>query len=260
MLFAAYNDKIYVWAPSAVSQALGTKPEMIITPVYRRSRGGGYISSNCPHAINNLLLGDLGLEEVLLAATDSGNVCGYRVEAIFSALERAARDGIARPVDGPEIDPFLLEFVEDSAWGLAIHKYARLIAVSANTGNITVFAFALVDPEERNLDPDRPVETTNFTDNDQKWLHIHTRTKWLWLRDTMPNGYRKRNVKITYTGHFANIPCVSFFSSVDDPNGVWMISTDIENRVMVWKIWESLSPVKVFKSNDMNFAYRPHNK
>lgn len=201
-----------------------------------------------------MVLGDLGLEEVLLVVTESGNVCGYRVEAIFSALERAARNGVARPVHSSEVDPFFVEFVEESAWGLAIHKYSRLIAVSANSGCITVFAFALVDPDEKDLGPDRPLEMTNFTDNDKEWLHIHTRTKFLWLRGRMPDEHRKRNVKMTYTGHFENIPCVSFFNSVQDPNGTWMFSTDIKNRVIIWKIWESLSPVKIFNFNDLAFG------
>jgi hypothetical protein len=33
----------------------------------------------------------LGVDEVLLLATDSGNVTGYNVEAIFSAINRSTQ-------------------------------------------------------------------------------------------------------------------------------------------------------------------------
>ncbi|KAF4239634.1 hypothetical protein CNMCM6457_008554 [Aspergillus fumigatiaffinis] len=251
LLFVAYGHQIYVWEPAGSFQLLGSQPEMIISPVMKDPHSSGYISPSFPHAINNLLVDDLGREEVLLLVTDSGNVCGYRVEAIFSALKRAAenKENDKRPLDGSQVDPFFVEYVQASAWGLAIHKFARLIAVSANTGLITVFAFALVNPTSK----DRSDELENepdFTDYDQTWLDIRGNEQFAQLQRLMPDKHRKRNIKLTYTGHFSNIPSVGFYNCDLDPNGTWMVSTDIDNKLLVWKIWESLGPFNVYHFNE----------
>lgn len=215
----------------------------------------GYISPRFPHAINNILVDDLGREEVLLLATDSGNVCGYRVEAIFSALERAAESGQARPLDGSEVHPFFVEFVGNSAWGLAIHKFARLIAVSANTGLITVFAFALVGdptPEDSSDSSGRSIEAgDDLREDGLTWETVNTSEQFMQLRNLMPDRHRSRNIRLTYTGHFTNIPSVSFLNCDLDPNGTWMMSTDIDNKMLVWKIWQSLGPFNVYHFNDI---------
>ncbi|KKA25398.1 hypothetical protein T310_0576 [Rasamsonia emersonii CBS 393.64] len=246
------RHQIYVWKPSGPWQVLGSTPEMIITPVMKDPNAEGYISPEFPHAINNILVDDLGRDEVLLLATDSGNVCGYHVESIFSALERAKANNEKRPVRDPHIDPFLCEHVGMSAWGLAIHKLARLIAVSANTGLITVFAFALVDTSsESSDDSESPLDfQDDYRDYGQNWLNVENNAQFLQFRRLMPDRYRSRNVRLTYTGHFTNIPCVSFLNCDLDPNGTWMVSTDIDNKLLVWKIWEGLGPFNAFHFSD----------
>lgn len=253
LLFTACRHQIYVWEPAGSSQALGTEPEMIITPIMKNPRAGGYISPQIPHAVNNILVDDLGREEILLLATDSGNVCAYQVETIFWALERAAEFDLARPLDDSGIHPFFAEFVEESAWGLAIHKFARLIAVSANTGLITVFAFALVNPSsEDGSDPSGSFEASDDQrEYEQTWDLITSSDELLRLRNLMPGGHRSRNIRLSYTGHFTNIPCVSFLNCDLDPNGTWMVSTDIDNKMLVWKIWQSLGPFSVSHFNDI---------
>ncbi|GFF40179.1 uncharacterized WD repeat-containing protein C27B12.05 [Aspergillus udagawae] len=249
LLFVAYSHQIYVWEPAGSFQMLGSKPEMIITPVMKEPHSSGYISPSFPHAVNNLLVDDLGREEVLLLVTDSGNVCGYRVEAIFSALKRATENkDDKRPLDGSQVDPFFVEYVQASAWGLAIHKFARLIAVSANTGLITVFAFALVNPASKDCSDELENEP-HLTDYDQTWLDIRGNEQFAQLQRLMPDKHRTRNIKLTYTGHFSNIPSVGFYNCDLDPNGTWMVSTDIDNKLLVWKIWESLGPFNVYHFN-----------
>lgn len=249
LLFVAYGHQIYAWEPAGSSQVLGSKPEMIITPVMRNPQSQGYIAPLSPHAINSILVDDLGREEVLLLVTDSGNVCGYRVEAIVSALKRDHK----RPLDGSQIDPFFVEYVEASAWGLAIHKFSRLIAVTANTGLITVFAFALVNPaSEKGRSCDHLLEE-DLSDSDQTWLEIKNSSQFVQLQQLMPDKHRTRNIKLTYTGHFANIPSISFLNCDLDPNGTWMVSTDIDNKLLVWKVWESLGPFNVFHFNSVSF-------
>ncbi|KAL2828198.1 hypothetical protein BDW59DRAFT_51469 [Aspergillus cavernicola] len=260
LLFVAYSQQIYVWEPAGASQTLGSKPEMIINPVMKEVHGTGYIQPDFPHEINSILVDDLGREEVLLLVTDSGNVCGYRVDAIFSALKRAAGSGKPRPLDGTEVDPFFLEYVGASAWGLAIHKFARLIAVTANTGLVTVFAFALVNLTSGTSDDalSQLEEDGEFTDCGQTWLDIRTGEQFNQLRNLMPEKHRTRNIRLTYTGHFSNIPSVSFLNCDLDPNGTWMVSTDIDNKVLVWKVWETLGPFNIYYFNEVTFRAFPN--
>ncbi|KAL3432804.1 hypothetical protein BDV09DRAFT_187249 [Aspergillus tetrazonus] len=253
LLFVACGHQIYVWEPAGASQVLGSRPEIIITPVMKEPHATGYIRPASPHEINSILVDDLGREEVLLLATDSGNVCGYRVEAIYSTLKRAVDNGRARPLDGSEVEPFFIEYVGASAWGLAIHKFARLIAVSANTGYVTVFAFALVSPgSDKGDDLFRQLEKADdATEYGQTWLHIRTEGQFKQLQQLMPEKYRTRNIKLTYSGHFTNIPSVGFLNTDFDPNGMWMVSTDIYNRTIVWNVWRSLSPFNEYHLNNV---------
>ncbi|KAL4884051.1 hypothetical protein BJY04DRAFT_183851 [Aspergillus karnatakaensis] len=259
LFFTACSHQISVWEPAGSSQTLGSRPEMIITPVMKEPHGEAYIRPTSPHEINSILVDDLGREEVLLLVTDSGNVCGYRVEAICSALKRAAESGKPRPLKTTEVDPFFIEYVGSSAWGLAIHKFARLIAVSANTGLVTVFAFALVDssPEKGNDEDVSLGEAEEFTDNGQSWLHIKNDDQLNQLQQSTPDKRRTQNIKMNYTGHFTNIPSVTFLNSDIDPNGTWMVSTDIENKVIVWKVWDSLGPFNCYYLNGVSFRTFP---
>ncbi|CEL01702.1 hypothetical protein ASPCAL01281 [Aspergillus calidoustus] len=260
LFFVACGHQIYVWEPAGGLQTLGPKPEMIITPVMKEPRGEGYIQPGFPHDINSILVDDLGREEVLLLVTDSGNVCGYRVEAIFSSLKRATEAGKTKPLDGADVDPFFLEYVDSSAWGIAIHKFARLIAVTANTGLVTVFAFALVGsvPGAGEDVVPQPDGDDEFTDYGHTWIHIKSSEQFSHLRQLMPDRHRTRNIKLTYTGHFSNIPSVTFLNCDLDPNGMWMVSTDIDNKVLVWKVWDSLGPFNIYYFNDDTFRTFPN--
>ncbi|KAJ5901170.1 hypothetical protein N7504_007163 [Penicillium tannophilum] len=247
LLFAAYGSDIYVWVPTGPFQLLGTDPEMIIRPVMENPVASGYIDRSNPHTINNILVDDLGRDEILLLVTDSGNVCAYHVESIYSAVTRCASRGDKRPFDGSEVTPFFVENVGMSAWGLATHKYARLIAVSANTGQITIFAFALVDSTLAD-DKNGPQSSSDqdLGHLDRTWVHIHSLKQFRELRELMPVNHRSRNLRLTYRGHFDNIPSISFANFDLDPNGEWMVSTDISNRVIVWRVWDSLYPNQVY--------------
>lgn len=248
LLFVAYSDQIYVWEPAGPRQVLGRKPAMIITPVMRDPDAEGYISSRCPHGINSILVDDLGRDEILLLATDSGNVCGYHVESIFSYIEAAKSRGEKFPILEPRIDPFFCENVGLSAWGLAIHKFARLIAVTANTGVITVFAFALAETDAESDDDPTGFWADLSMSFEQNWVHIQNEEDFATLHELYrKNRHRSRNVRISFQGHYTNIPSVSFLSSDLDSGGMWMVSTDIENKVFVWTIWDNLDPVRVLQ-------------
>ncbi|KAJ6024241.1 hypothetical protein N7540_005038 [Penicillium herquei] len=247
LIFVAHGADIYAWIPHGPHQILGTQPAMIINPVMKNPRAAGYIDRTAPHTINNVLVDDLGRDEVLLLATDSGNVCAYHVEAIYSTIMRCTSAGYKRPYSGSEVNPFFVENVGMSAWGLAMHKFARLIAISANTRQITVFAFALVDSTSTNSDDQSQPSINQTTEQvDDAWVKIETQRDLLKLRKSMPANHRSKNLRLTYRGHLDNIPCVSFANFDLDANGEWMVSTDITNRVIVWRIWDFLSPFEIY--------------
>ncbi|TGZ81002.1 hypothetical protein EX30DRAFT_395837 [Ascodesmis nigricans] len=120
-LFIALCSDIYVYAPTYPYQRIPEKPLTILksTPLYGY---GGYIDQTHPHYINSLTIGELGSEEVLVSAHDNGDVCVWYT----SDLSRVA----------------LQKNVRLSAWGVALHQKKRLLAVSANSHEITIFGLS----------------------------------------------------------------------------------------------------------------------
>lgn len=109
-----------------------------------------------PHAINNLVVADLGEEEILCMACDDGDVMAvytHSIEHMMQETERklASNDdlqpGLSPPLDvwarSGQLRALLHVNLGASAWGLAVHKEARLIAASCNDHNVYVFAPAL---------------------------------------------------------------------------------------------------------------------
>lgn len=259
LVFTAHGENIHVWVPHGPLQQLGSQAAMIIKPVMKEPSRPGYLTPLAPHTINTIIVDELGLDEVLVIATDSGNICAYHVEAIFSAMNRHVK-GRGRQSFGTTeanfVSPFLAESVEQSAWGLSVHKFARLIAVSANTGEITVFAFALVDSASADDIDDEALgasDTMDVGQPDPTWVSIKTIDQLQQLQKLMPHHHRSQNLRLTYRGHFVNIPCVSFASFDLDAGGTWMVSTDIRNKIHIWKIWESLWP---WKTCHPGYSYR----
>src|SRR5271154_6074292 len=88
LYFVASHADISVYQPRFPLQKLGSKPSLTISPTVAESEARGYIDQRRPHAVNHLLTGDLGHEEILLVATDSGNVAAYHTRAIRDAIEK----------------------------------------------------------------------------------------------------------------------------------------------------------------------------
>ncbi|RMZ72833.1 ribonucleotide reductase transcriptional regulator crt10 [Pyrenophora seminiperda CCB06] len=135
----ASNTVIHVYRPSFPSQSV-SKPELVIHPPSMGRSAPGVFQAN-PLSINRILVDYLGNEEILLLVRDDGDVIGYRIEEIHRALER--RTNQDEPTSEDNIPVFLHRNVGGSAWGLAIHREARIIAISANTHCVTVIAYAL---------------------------------------------------------------------------------------------------------------------
>ncbi len=180
--------------------------------------------------MNNLLVGDLGEEEIVACVCDDGDVLAYHTRAVFHTVERrSAGDGLGYD-DGDMIKPFFNDNVGLSAWGLAIHKASRMIAVSANTHEITVFAFAL-SSKDLNIDPASSVD-----DVSRHAVSRSDTSDCLHQRKISPSQ-RAENVRISLEGHRDNIPNIAFCNTDDDKEGRWLFSADIDGEMLVWDIW-----------------------
>ncbi len=242
LLFIAYVDKIHIFEPNFPSQTLPKKPELIIAIPESRPNLTGYINRDSPHAINHLIIGDIGNEEVLVACCDDGDVVGYTVRSIERLLEtlpdlrRQAKPSGRNPETAPTIAgrPFLLENVGKSAWGLATHKAQRLLAVSSNSKEIRIFVFAL-DPSGRpNIDMKMNSELAHLETNDEPFLSDDK--LWPKVRTGSPRD-RSKNSMIVLSLHNTNIPNIAFYDSDRGCNETYLASTDIEGKLLIWEVW-----------------------
>ncbi|KAK2764965.1 hypothetical protein FQN54_008664 [Arachnomyces sp. PD_36] len=271
LYFVACRDTIHVFEPTPPGQTIGTYPGIIITPVVKNPSAPGFISSRVPHAVNRILVDDIGRDEILVLVTDSGNIVGYRTRLILKALndakaQRRKEDGLGLN-HGPRdahVDTFFSEYVGLSAWGVAIHKYARLIAVATNTTYITVFAFALVDESvisdnDDNDDNDSLDHGDDLNLQSQEWMTIQSPEGFSDLSMLLPERRRSRNLRLILDGHQTNIPNISFLNSDLDKEGNWLVSTDIDNYLMVWNIWKQMTPVNRVEFTDPILDHRGWN-
>lgn len=245
LYFVAHQDSVAVFQPSLHSHTLGNRSDINIVPALANAKAKGALDPSRPHSINHLIVGELGSEEILLLSTDSGNVAAYYTAGIQDGIEKEpykfSRGGRSDLVG---IRPFLVHWVYESAWGLSIHKQARMLAVSSNRpfhepsvgvdAAVTVFAFALTDSVGRavGIGDDK---STSREEDESEWS--------IWVPDAanprkLPD--RSRNWKTRLEGHTCNIPSVSFVNSDADREGKYLLSTDIEGITRYWDIWQGV--------------------
>ena len=243
-------DKVYVYMPSFPEQTITTKPVLLID--LPRSRAGlrGCLDLSRPHAVNHLIIGDIGDEEVLVLACDDGDVISYTVRSISLAIDEGAetvfepdpyenqklkryrQSGWANLVL-PVIDPsrtlpfrvmaaWFHENVGASAWGLATHKANRLLAVSSNTKDINIFA--------PSLSPNRNGAFTSRNPPSQRIERYMACKTW----SSSPLKDRSLGRKLVLHGHGANIPNIAFCDNALDPEGRYLVSTDIDGYTFAW--------------------------
>jgi hypothetical protein len=208
LYFVACADCVKVFQPKYPSQALQESPALTVYAPPSGSNLSGYLDVNLPHCINRVHVDYLGREEILLSAHDNGDVYGYYVSAIQAEID--FRSGNASSQAWGNVKPFFHRNVGKSAWGLAVHREARLIAISANTHEVTVVAFELTEPSALNSDTDdsaRPsrVITLKATDN---------------------------------------IPSISFDNNGTDPSGRWLLSSSINGGTSLWELDHPEYPVQ----------------
>lgn len=173
-------------------------------------------------SINHIITGFLGEEEILLICTDKGDVFAHYTKVIASQVFDRAQQR-TNPADCPSsFEPFFQENVGKSAWGLAIHRRSRLMAVSSNRWEVTVFAPALTKPPmvpEKRAAKMSEVEKT--------------------VRD------RKKNMRIVIGMPAAshNMPNICF---LDDEQGFAekVGGTDIDGHTWIADIWKPRTPVR----------------
>lgn len=264
LLFVARIDIIYVYTPSFPEQLITTEPKALILLETSRPGLPGYIDTRRPHAVNHLIVGDIGDEEVLVVACDDGDVISYTVRSISLAIDQGAklvlgyqsyyvgRAFIRSTLKGwrnmnmilSDMDPdssagcrtlvaWFHENVGASAWGLATHKRARLLAVSSNTKDIHVY-FPSLSLERhgafRQTYP-YPEEMGNFT----AWKNP----------GPTPMIDRSVNRLAILRGHEANIPNIAFCDNASDPAGKYLVSTDINGNTIIWDIWRQAQLIDI---------------
>ena len=187
---------------------------------------GGYVDRSVRgQTINHLITGLLGDNEIVLVCTDNGDVVAYDTQPIADIVfgEAHPRQGLASLLDKRhkgksakrhKLRPFFQQNVCKTAWGLAIHRKSRLIAVSTNLAEVTVFALSQVGaPSEQNT-------------------AIEARVR---------ERFRTWRIVVALGPDAENIPNVCF---LDDKRGFAekVAAIDIGGTAWVANIWKPLSP------------------
>ncbi|KAK4153403.1 hypothetical protein C8A00DRAFT_15379 [Chaetomidium leptoderma] len=231
LYFAAYQDRIYVYQPRRAGPQILPPPSLILHPRPSKlgDECGGFLDQRFPHQINHIVVGNLGALEIVVLAYDDGDTIAYYTHSIVRCI-RANSDQVRGPGASPgrqgaHLKPFFHENVGKTAWGLAIHEQSRLIAVSSNLHEVTVFAFALshvsaaVKIPELEFSPTLPCGKRAF----ELQRHIQSRTR-TW-RIILPLG-RGGN----------NIPNISFLDD-DAGDAERVVAIDIGGTVWLLDIW-----------------------
>ena len=193
------------------------------------------IDHDDPHSITRLHVDYLGQEEIILITCDDGDVVGYRTEEIQRVIDQQKEvsddDNVFRVENS--VRTFLHRNVGASAWGLAIHREARMIAISANTHKVTVIAYALAQTNET------PEYSSASSDPGQEDCSDEEDPS------DFPSPRRQDHVITLPARH--NVPSVSFNNSGDDPSGRWLTSCSINGETLIWDLHHPDKPVRTIR-------------
>ena len=220
---------------------------------------GGYIDPSKPHAINHLIVGDFGNEEILLACCDDGDVISYKTYSVELAIRhrqqcnfrgggclslarmRYTQDrlkilhqggGCPHLLPTHSVEPWFAVSVGHSAWGLSIQKEARLIAVSSNSRQVDVFAPALCHGKRVSF---REIQRKNGLLSKDVQLDGISRAPWPNSRPFKPND-RTIN-QLVHTGiSWKNIPSIAFFNSDLHKDAQWLAVTSIDGTAWIYDL------------------------
>lgn len=234
----ASNDEVHIYQPSFPTQSLTDEPLFVLRPPASLEAEGAYgIDENDPHSITRLLVTYLGCDEILLMTCDDGDVIGYRIEEIRRTLnqEVLVQSNESHNNIAPHVRHFLHRNVGASAWGLAVHQQGRIIAISANTHEVTVLAYALLSSHS----------LVNHLEDGYDFDFGSSISKEFDASNDFPLPRRQDHV-ITLKAR-TNIPSVSFDNTGSDPGGRWLFSTSIDGKVTVWDLHHSKDPARIIQ-------------
>jgi hypothetical protein len=99
LYFVAYHASIHVTVPRGLTQLIPGAPDLVIElPVSQEGiHIGGYIDSTSSHAVNSVLVGNLGSQEILLVACDDGDIIAFYVRNIMACLASDIAPKTVRP-------------------------------------------------------------------------------------------------------------------------------------------------------------------
>lgn len=220
LYFVAHGPDIYVYEPEFPEQTLHA-PVLIVPSQPSSPDLRGYIDRDEPHAINYLIVQKLGKDEVIANVRDDGDVEVFLVRHIVHAIATLVnRHNISKDPVADNVKPLFLRNVGISAWGLAIHTEARIIAVSSNRHEVTIFRFGLVDEFDDIQTPRKQAKSTD-DGHPSRWDQERREDNV----DSRPE--RKTDVTRQVLNGEANIPHIAFCNTGDDPDGRWLLTTDI---------------------------------
>jgi len=196
--------------------------------------------------MNNIMVGNLGDFEVVFFAFDDGDVGAYYTHAIayyilaskgqsspahHQRVSQSSPKGQSGAIQqrGPQPPKeFFHDNVGLSAWGLAIHEQSRLLAVSSNRHEVTVFAFATTEDPNQDRESEQEEDTSPQTWSGQTALklerHFQSRSRtWRIVLPLPPEG--------------RNIPALTF---CEDETGYAekIVAVDIEGNTWILDIWK----------------------
>ena len=205
---------------------------MIFTSLPSCPRLNGYIDRRNPHTINNLIVEWLGTEEVIAVVRDDGDVDAFLTRHIVQAIEIRKERGSTIGVEGNEIRPFFQSNVGISAWGLAIHSEARILATSSNAHEVRIFKFGLLQADSSEDDLEQDGQDAAVDEDGS--------------RSARARSQRKTDVTYQVLNGETNIPYISFCNTGDDPEARWLLTTDISGVCRVMDL-HSMEAVQAFR-------------
>lgn len=216
---------------------------------------------------------------MIVAVCDDGDVMAYTTRSVRETIENAMIDNEEELPNTATVKRILFRNVDKSAWGIAIHKEARLIAVSANTHKITVFAFALYReplrfksafhkgrevlfnanvPDDEGPFQELPghsevkdvLQSIRFRYGPNEWISASPFSHLIILRS-------RYNLEISLEGHLSNIPDIAFCNTAADPAGRYLVSTDLNGATFVWDIWRRRKLADLTSQHNLLRKYKP---
>ena len=198
------------------------------------------MDSEEPHAINYLIVQKLGKDEVIATVRDDGDVEAVLVRHVVHAITTRINSGSGEPI-ADNVRPLFQKNVGISAWGLAIHTQARMIAVSSNRHEVTVFRFGLVGTKLGSPDASQSQAARGSVGQSGIGSGRDSRSD-----DMKSRPDRDADVTRQVLNGEANIPHITFCNTGDDPDGRWLLTTDISGVCRAIDLHE-FAPVQAFR-------------